>query len=166
MTQVTFFFFKINFLPPTISKQTSCNSLISVDPAAPRHWRGLGEILGVSALPVFPRPPSQLVSYLPFTSFMLHHHCRLCKRMLGMARGEGSVWVYWACCGWFGERAEGLPRREDQNQWCWSSQAQHLKLPQVEYFLAIVRRWWQHWLWASFLLAGWPYLKPSQLRQC
>lgn len=59
--------------------------------------------------------PSQLVSYLPFTSFMLQHRCHLCKRMLGMAR-EGPVWVNWAC-SWFGQGAEGLSRR-DENQWC------------------------------------------------
>lgn len=58
-----------------------------------------------------------------------------------------------------------LSRRADQNQQHWSSQAHHLKLPQVDYLLETPRHWWQHWMWTCLLSELWPRLKSNQPRQ-
>lgn len=58
-----------------------------------------------------------------------------------------------------------LSRGADQNQQHWSSQAHHLKLPQVDYLLETPRHWWQHWMWTCLLSELWPRLKSNQPRQ-
>lgn len=73
---------------------------------------------------LFPGTISHPIFHLHFQSyFTLHSHFPL--REQAWATEEGLVWT--CCdCSWFGERAKGQLKKEDQNQQCWPSQAHHL----------------------------------------